>query len=86
MKSQNPGSNSLPIDLQFEIAAEIGLLLCSLRGGFTLEAISSFRALGVLMQSHPELSGAVTICLLTRDDAVDFLQHLTTKKGESRCE
>ncbi len=72
-----PNENRLSLEFETLVGTELNILLCALRGGFTSEAVASFRSLGSLMQSEPECCGQATIRIMDRDEAVTFLQHLS---------
>lgn len=76
-KQPKPDQQTLPLDFETVVSTELNILLCALRGGFTSEAVASFRALGVLMQDHPECHGQATIRIMDRAESVEFLQHLS---------
>ena len=77
MKAKPSATNPMLTAFEIAVSVEVNILLCSLRGGFTTEAVNSFRDLGALLQDHPESEGAAAVRLMTRDDAVEFLQLLS---------
>ena len=81
-KQSKPIEKRLPLDFEATASTELNILLCALRGGFTSEAVASFRALGVLMQDSPECHGFATIRIMDRSEAVDFLQTLLKAQKE----
>lgn len=66
------------------IKVELDLLVTSLRGGFTAEAVICFGALGVLSQQHPEHSVVLDLNVVTREEAGEFLQILQHSQEKAK--